>query len=138
MANKGNTRHGMYGTPTYKSWAEMKYRCGNPKRPDYFSRTYCEEWEQFSQFFEDMGERPEGTSLDRVNNSKGYSKDNCRWATRNQQNNNRKSTRLFEWNGRRATLKGWEKIVGVKRSTLAQRIYVYRWPVAKALSKEVD
>lgn len=125
----------MYGTPTYKSWAEMKYRCGNPKRPDYLNRTYCPDWTGFIQFFKDMGERPKGMSLDRVDNSKGYFKDNCRWATRIQQNNNRGNARLFEFNGCKTTLRKWSEITGIKRSTLAQRIYVYKGSITKTLEK---
>ena len=48
-------KHGYFGTPTYKSWAEMKYRCGNPKRKTYKNVSYCERWEKFENFLEDMG-----------------------------------------------------------------------------------
>ena len=51
--HKGNYRHGMYGTPTYKSWSEMKSRCKNTKTNCYAGVTYCKEWEYFKNFFAD-------------------------------------------------------------------------------------
>jgi len=80
--------------PGYESWHSMKQRCkGN--RPDYKKYylekgiTYDERWESFDSFIKDMGEKPHGRSLDRIDNSKGYSKDNCRWATPSEQCINR-------------------------------------------------
>ena len=126
-------QHGMYGTPTYRSWAEMKYRCGNPNRRVYFQVNYDPSWEDFRIFFRDMGVRPKGPTLDRIDGSKGYSKNNCRWATNAEQAFNRKSTHLFEHQGVRLILKDWAKRLGVKESTLSQRIYVYKWPLERAL-----
>lgn len=82
-------------TPTYKSWAEMKARCNNSNRKDwqnYGGRgiTYDPRWEDYSAFRADMGSRPEGLSLDRINNSGHYTKTNCRWATKTEQNNKRR------------------------------------------------
>ena len=87
MATGNNYKHGYYGTPTYKSWSEMKYRCNkNVKR--YKNVSYCDRWNIFINFLEDMGERPEGTSLDRINVNGNYEPSNCRWATNEQQQNN--------------------------------------------------
>ena len=82
-------------TPTYKSWAEMKARCNNANRKDFQNYggrgiSYDPRWESYGNFREDMGRRPEGLSLDRVDNSLGYTKSNCRWATSVEQNNNRR------------------------------------------------
>lgn len=82
-------------TPTYKSWAEMKQRCNNSNRKDFQNYggrgiTYDPHWEVYANFRKDMGSRPEGHSLDRIDNSKGYFKDNCRWATAEEQNRNRR------------------------------------------------
>lgn len=83
--------HGYSRTPTYRSWQSMKTRCYNEasfKYPDYGGRgvTVCKRWlKSFEAFLADMGERPEGTTLDRRDGKKGYSKANCRWATREEQ-----------------------------------------------------
>lgn len=80
------TKHGMHGTPTHKSWMKMKERCYSDsyKEKDYYQARgieVCQEWiDSFEKFFEDMGERPEGTSLDRIDCNLGYFKENCRWA----------------------------------------------------------
>ena len=73
-------------SPTYYSWSKMRERCLNPNHvhyDDYGGRgiTVCKRWGSFPAFLADMGERPEGTSLDRIDVSRGYSPDNCRWAT---------------------------------------------------------
>jgi hypothetical protein len=86
-------KHGMHGTGSYKSWKNMKARCiYNHKVPNkhYANIEVCPEWYYFINFYNDMGDRPEGMTLDRIDNNKGYSKDNCRWATTLQQNQNRK------------------------------------------------
>lgn len=77
---------------TYKTWASMKERCQEyfKERHLYFDKgiSVCDKWKTFSGFFEDMGERPEGKSLDRIDGSKGYFKENCRWATPSEQARN--------------------------------------------------
>lgn len=78
---------------TNKVWAGMKNRCDNPNNSryaDYGGRgiSYCDDWRYFKNFLRDMGEAPEGLSLDRIDNDKGYNKQNCRWATREEQQRN--------------------------------------------------
>lgn len=88
------TKHGYAGTPTYKSWHAMIQRCqGKGGHEQYVANgiTVCKEWLDFSKFLSDMGDRPEGTSLDRIDGNKGYCKENCRWATHVQQMNNKKT-----------------------------------------------
>jgi hypothetical protein len=73
----------MCGTPTYWSWQGMKTRCNNSNRDFtdiYLQLDYDSKWENFLGFIEDMGERPEGTTLDRKDNALGYTLENCRWA----------------------------------------------------------
>lgn len=85
-----NFRHGHSGTRTHRSWKEMRQRCLNPKSDKwewYGGRgiVVCAEWDSFEQFLLDMGERPIGMTLDRINPDGDYKKDNCRWATPKQQ-----------------------------------------------------
>ena len=131
--HKGNYKHGMYGTPTYKSWCEMKSRCGNPKRPDYVNVSYCEEWEDFNNFLADMGVRPEGTSLDRINPYGNYEPSNCRWADIVTQENNRRNNRKFFYNGESLTLPQIARKYGISRSNLANKIYIYNMNIEDAV-----
>lgn len=91
------TKHGRAGTPTYRSWKEMRQRCNNPNSTQY--KWYgargikvCERWESFDAFLEDMGERPSGMTIDRIDNDKDYEPNNCRWLTHVEQV--RKQSRL--------------------------------------------
>ena len=82
-------------SPTYNSWQAMIQRCHNPnsyKYPEYGQRgiIVCRRWRKFVNFLADMGERPKGTTLDRKDSTKGYFKENCRWATSKQQTKNRR------------------------------------------------
>jgi len=130
---KGNYRHGYFGKPTYKSWAEMIYRCKKNGRKYWYEKgiRVCVSWLKFDNFFSDMGERPPNTTIDRIDNNKGYFKENCRWATSKQQARNKSNNMLIKGK----TLSEWSEITGIKRSTLAQRYYVYGWSVDRVLSK---
>ena len=91
-----NLTHGLSKTSgAYRSWLSMRSRCLYPTHKDWHNYggrgiTFCRRWERFENFYADMGERPPGLTLDRKDNDKGYSKSNCRWATRSEQARNQR------------------------------------------------
>lgn len=102
------TTHGQTGSPTYTTWKMMKNRCGDPTRKDYAGRgiKVCDRWQQFENFVTDMGERPEGKTLDRIKTDGDYEPGNCRWATPLEQMNNRRTSDRLTWDKAR---KRWKK-----------------------------
>ena len=127
-----SARHGLSRggkiTPTYRTWMLMNRRCNNPNSEEY--RYYgakgiliCERWKVFENFREDMGERPEGKTIDRFpDNAGNYEPGNCRWATKREQALNRKTTVWVEHKGKRLCLKDWGKELGVHRETVRKRL----------------
>lgn len=120
--------HGMYGSPEYKSWAAAKQRCLNPNTPgfeEYYGGrniTMCAEWcSDFMAFFRHIGPRPKGTSLDRIDNEKGYEPGNVRWATPALQMRNTRRTITITHNGETLTLTEWSERTGIPRVTLWER-----------------
>lgn len=87
-----NKSHGMWRSPTYMSWSSMKARCGTVE--GYECVAYQPSWEYFENFLEDMGERPKGTTLDRIDTKGNYSAENCRWAVGSVQLKNQKKRGL--------------------------------------------
>lgn len=120
-----NTRHGLSKQfpGSYKAWKDMRSRCNRENSPDYVHYgargiLVCARWDDFSNFASDMGERPVGMSLDRIDVNGPYSPENCRWATAKQQANNKRSNRIF--NG--MTLQELAEGVGLDRSKLRYRL----------------
>lgn len=91
-AAQGKTYYAAKVTPTYRSWQHMWVRCRSPKAKNYFGRgiIVCERWRLFANFLADMGERPEGLTLDRIDNDGNYEPGNCRWATKSEQRRNQR------------------------------------------------
>lgn len=93
-------KHGMDGTPTYRSWINMRERCNNPRHHAYASYgargiRVCDRWNaSFENFLADMGAMPPGLTLERIDNDGDYEPGNCKWATRAEQQRNRRCTKL--------------------------------------------
>lgn len=126
-ARAAKTTHGQSGSPEHRSWKAMWTRVTNSKVPnykDYGGRgiAVCDRWLLFENFYADMGDRPAGTSLDRIDNSRGYEPGNCRWADRKTQNSNRRSNKIISLNGESRTLSEWSRLSGVDRHTIMKRI----------------
>jgi hypothetical protein len=100
MGNAMTKSHGKYGTRVYRIWNAMIQRCTNPNQPHYERYggrgvTVCWQWRNFEGFYADMGDPPEGRSIDRIDNMKGYEPGNCRWATGSEQNANQRPKRPY-------------------------------------------
>jgi hypothetical protein len=140
------TKHGKTGTPAYLSWKAMNTRCNNRKFPryiDYGARgiRVCDRWrgkDGFKNFFTDLGERPKGYSLDRINNDGNYEPENCRWSDKYTQANNARSNNLITYKNQTKTLSQWARVMGLGRYTLSCRIYKYNWSIEKALMTPVS
>jgi len=117
------TKHGLFGTPTYVVWNSMNQRCNNPNTrafPRYGGRgiKVCDEWKTFEGFLADMGTVPQGLTLERVDNDKGYSKQNCIWAPMADQANNKSTNVAIEVNGVRKNITQWAQHLKVPRGRL--------------------
>jgi hypothetical protein len=115
-------------TRTYSSWQNMIGRVTQPSNPafDHYRKRGIDmdpRWRDFANFLTDMGERPEGNyTLDRIDNDKGYWSDNCRWATKREQANNRVTNLLFEYRGKTYTLANLARETGVSKEVLRSRL----------------
>jgi len=120
------TKHGMSRSRPYRIWRGMKVRCEQPDARSarwYTGISYDPRWKLFELFWEDMKEGyAENLTLDRIDSSKNYSKDNCRWATMKEQSRNRKDTIFLPYMNQVICLSDFAEKVGVKRSLLYQRV----------------
>lgn len=135
----GGARHGASGTPTYNVWHSMLQRCnypGDQAYPDYGARgiVVCEPWRAYEHFIADMGDRPPGCSLDRIDVNGPYSPSNCRWATPMQQANNRRNNRTITYAGRTQTTSEWAREAGVSKSGMLHRLKA-GWTLHDALTR---
>lgn len=120
--------------PTYNSWRLMRTRC--KRHIDLIERgiTVCERWNVFQNFVEDMGQRPPEKTLDRVDNSKGYYKENCRWATTKEQQNNKRNVKVYTLNGETLCQEDWGRKLGFKTGSQISRRLKDGWPLELALT----
>jgi hypothetical protein len=137
-----NKTHGLSYSSEYRIWAAMKKRCLNPNTKqfsDYGGRgiIICSEWiNSFETFYADMGKRPEGCSLDRINNEGNYEPSNCRWATRIEQCRNKRNNHLITYENETKSMTEWSEILGIKRGALKNRIES-GWTIDRAFNQPI-
>ena len=135
----GLMTHGKSRSKAYRIWDGMRQRCDNPKNKAYKNYggrgiRYCPKWQFFEGFYEDMGDPPDGSSLDRIDNEGNYEPSNCRWATRIEQNNNSRQNTTVSFCGETLTIAQWARRIGVRANTLSLRL-LRGWPVEAALTR---
>lgn len=136
--NRQSAKHGLSGSGTRKSWEAMVRRCTNSDDKDfprYGGRgiSVCERWLSFEAFVADMGVRPDGLTIGRIDNDGNYEPGNCRWETFDEQNNNRRSNRSVTFDGRTQTIAQWAREAGISRALLRYRLNA-GWSLQDALN----
>lgn len=134
--------HGQSLTRFYRLWRGMRTRCENPNAESYANYgargiQVCERWKTFELFLEDMGPRPQGTSLERRNNELGYTPDNCYWATPFEQSRNKRDNRLLTVHGVTQPLCVWAEALGTDGGTIRGRL-LRGWTVERACTTPIS
>jgi len=143
LRNINGTTHGMTKTRQYRIWFDMIKRCSNTKcisYAEYGGRgiCVCERWEKFELFWEDMKDNyQDNLTLDRINNDDGYYLENCKWSTRKEQANNRRTNRTVTYLGETLTLKEMAEKYLINPSTLKRRLNRCN-DVAKAITNPLQ
>ncbi len=139
VVSGANTTHGLSASRTYEVYSGMKKRCLNQNSKsyaDYGARgiKICDRWlHSFENFLADMGERPEGHTLERDNNDGPYSPENCRWATRQEQACNTRRNRFITFQGLTLTVDAWERRLRLRPNSVGQRLR-RGWDAERALT----
>lgn len=136
-----HTTHGKTKSRVYVIWKSMRQRCGNPKAFKYCNYggrgiSVCGRWLKFENFLADMGEPPDGLTIERIDNNGNYEPTNCRWATYTDQLNNRRNNRFVEAFGKRQTLTQWSRELNIPFTTLRNRLDRAKLPAEEALKKD--
>lgn len=141
LGNHNHTKHGMRNSRIYNIWRSMRQRCSNPNCRNfkhYGARgiKVCEEWNDFCIFYEWSlaNGYSDRLTIDRIDTNKGYEPSNCRWATQEEQQNNRRNNRYLTVDGISHTMAEWSKITGIKTATIWRRLSV-GCSVEKALGR---
>jgi len=135
--------HGMSKLGEYRVWLGMKNRCYTPTDTNYkrYGARGIEvsiSWlNSFENFHKDMGRRPDGYQIDRIDNNGNYCKDNCRWISRKDNNRNRRDNHYIEYNGETKSLVEWAEVLDIKQKTLSHRINGLKWSIDKAFNTPV-
>lgn len=141
--NKSGATHGMTKTPIFTVWINMQQRCMNPNHKsykDYGGRgiEVCNRWlESFENFLADMGEAPEGMSIERNDVDGNYEPGNCRWATSEEQGNNRRTNRFVVHEGKTQTIAQWAEELGMSRQALRYRLD-HGWSIKEAFEMKLN
>jgi len=136
------TTHNMSYTRQYKTWRGILERCQNINHAQYNEYggrgiIVCEKWQTFEGFWEDMQEGyQDNLTIDRKDNNKGYYKENCRWATKKQQANNRRNSIYLTYQGETKTVSEWAETLGLTQNTIRLRLKRYS-DINKILDKRV-
>lgn len=128
LVSHGHNRGKGQRSKTYRAWAHMKARCDNPnveRYPHYGGRgiSYATKWASFPAFLADMGEAPDGCSLDRIDVNGNYEPGNCRWATAKQQARNTRASKMITAFGATRTVAEWAELKGLGPATIHNRLY---------------
>ena len=132
-------RHGMTNTPIHNSWSYLMNRMFRPNERDKLSYqkrgiTVPEKWKKFENFYEDMKDGyKKGLTLERIDNNKGYSKKNCKWATRKEQANNRRNNVKITYCGKTLNIGQWAEKKKISYTSLMHRLTIRGWSIKKAL-----
>ena len=135
-------KHGMADTSIHNTWMDMRRRCYKKYRRDYNRYggrgiRVCKEWkDSFEQFYKDMGDPPEGHTLDRIDNDGNYCKENCKWSTVKEQSRNKRHSLYVTSNGITKHLKEWAEYLGIRYHTLYKRLYILNWSIEDVLTKK--
>ena len=130
-----NSTHGMSETLAYGSWLSMKARCKNHRHQHYKHYggrgiTVCERWILFENFYADMGERPEGMSIERRDNNGNYCPENCCWETKKNQARNTSLNRIIKYDGKSQCISAWAEEIGINYGTLLSRLKKHQPKIA--------
>lgn len=134
-------KHGMARKPIYRVWWMMRQRCENPNFTSFASYggrgiTVCDRWQEFSNFYADMGDPTPGMTLERIDNDKGYNPDNVRWASRLEQAQNRRTNTLLSHAGQTLTLAEWGRVTGLGKQIVTKR-FKSGWSPERILTEPV-
>jgi len=136
---KNNKTHGLTKTSTFKSWKSMLDRCNNPNLRcyQYYGKRgikVCDRWLKFENFLEDMNQKPSSKhQIDRIDNNKGYYKENCKWSSPKQNCRNRSNNHNILFNGKTQCISAWAEELDIPSQILYRRINLDLWSIERAL-----
>lgn len=138
-----NQKHSMSKTVEYQTWSSMMKRCyrnNNKSFRNYGGRgiKVCKRWHDFINFYTDMGKRPDGHSLERIDNNGNYEPSNCCWTTRIKQARNKRTIKTITLNGETKSIPEWAEKLGLSAERINQRITRDNWDPIKALTTPID